>query len=132
MKFKVTDFSWEPEGSWREGNPFTIAFCYPAEGNPYILKGGSRIITNVMEKTKVPTIVYMSYWHNGNSRYMPMVFGFPKTVAIYFWRNAHKGSKRDGTRRYAQIIVRTNKTEKKYKMRRFPRCFPEQLREFVQ
>jgi hypothetical protein len=133
MKYKVTEFTWDPAGSWRNGNPFTLAFCYPAEGSPYVLKGGSRTISNVMSKVTIPTVVHMTYWHKGKSRYMPMTFGFPSNVSIYFWRNAHKGSKRNGPRRYAEIVVRTNKSlsEKKFKMRRFPRCFPEQLREYV-
>jgi hypothetical protein len=132
-QFKALEFDWTPIHSWSDGNPFTIAFCYPMEGKPFVLKGGCKSIEPILKKTKVPVVVHFSYWHHGNSRYLVNCYGFPKNVLIYFWTSAHKVMPMRGkTRRYIRLSVNVqNGKSVDYRMRRIPRCFPEQLREFA-
>lgn len=128
---KSLEFEWNKIGSWANGNPFTIAFCYPSEGKPFVLKGGYITIKDIVKKSKIPVVTHLTYWHHGESRYIVECFGFPKSVMIHFWKSSHKTIP-NHKRRYIRLtIAKRGKQDKVYRLRRIPRCFPEQLREYI-
>jgi hypothetical protein len=130
---KCTEFRWSKIGSYTNGNPFTIAFCYPSDGKPFVLKGGINIIEPILKGTKVPLVVHQTYWKDGHCRSIVTTYGFPMGTYIHFWKNQHKTKpNRFNPRRFAKIIVSKKGHTTEYNMRRFPRCFPDQLRKFIE
>jgi hypothetical protein len=133
MLLKSTEFSWNKVGSFKNRNPYCIAFCYPSEGKPYVLKGGINTIETILKGTKIPVVVNQTYWKDKKFRSVMMTYGFPKSTYIQFWKHQHKTiPSKTVSRRYCKLIIRSKDKTVEYRMRRFPRCFPEQLREFIE
>ena len=71
----LADFLYDRIGSWRQGNPYCIAFCYSSKkhsvyGAPaeFIIKGGSDNVDHEIEKRKFPMLVFRTYWWHGIGR----------------------------------------------------------------
>lgn len=68
----LASFMYDKVGSWRNGNPFTIAFCitssYYFATTKFIIKGGSRDVDNEIKKRHVPMVIWRTFWWHGQSR----------------------------------------------------------------
>jgi hypothetical protein len=58
------EFEYSPTNSWATTNPYTMAFVYPKDAEPFIVKGGYIDVKIYMEKEKRPAIVHYVLWHN--------------------------------------------------------------------
>ena len=58
------EFFYNPVNSWSKTNPYTMAFVYPKDGEPYIVKGGYIEVTGYLEKEDRPAIVHYVLWHH--------------------------------------------------------------------
>lgn len=60
------EFEYNKIGSWSEGNPYTIAFCYPKKSPPFIVKGGLVNVRIYVERealTESMIVHYTLFWH---------------------------------------------------------------------
>jgi hypothetical protein len=71
----LANFLYDRIGSWREGNPYCIAFCYASKKPSgygkvpeFIIKGGSRDVDHEIERRAFPMLVFRTYWWHGISR----------------------------------------------------------------
>lgn len=117
------EFPWSKIGSWAwDGDGgFTIAFCYPKDEPPFILKGGLETIDHWLEYTyKKPVMVFRTiYWH-----------GLPRTIVSFFniiphyirWSEQFNGKRK---------ILKLNGQEISSPVRRIPRKWPVQLNNYI-
>jgi len=77
----VADFPYDRIHSWRDGNPFCIAFCYasprythnqhPRHGHSnFIIKGGVGDVDLEIKKRHIPMLIFRTLWWRGTSRTM--------------------------------------------------------------
>lgn len=66
------EYGYNPIGSFRMGNPYTIAFCYCDKtfysSNEFVLKGGVIDVDKKILKLGFPMLVFKTYWCHGRSR----------------------------------------------------------------
>ncbi|MFA7219033.1 MAG: hypothetical protein WC119_00710 [Synergistaceae bacterium] len=78
------EFPYNVIHSWRDGNPFTIAFVYPKKGEPFIVKGGANDVNPFLGTLKTPCIAHIGYWKGNKCRYNGIkFFGFNSRYKIY-------------------------------------------------
>lgn len=64
----LAEFSYNPIGSYRLGNPYTIAYCYtnpiykPAVDGEFIVKGGNIHVEEYIKKLHIPLLVFRTFW----------------------------------------------------------------------
>ena len=58
------EFVYDPIGSYRLSNPYTISFIYPQKGQAFIVKGGSNDIDNYLKEfaKTMPCIVHHTFY----------------------------------------------------------------------
>ena len=71
----VADFAYDRIHSWRDVNPFCIAFCYAAPRymhghSNFIIKGGMGQVEMEIKKRHTPMLVFKTLWWRGVSRTM--------------------------------------------------------------
>jgi hypothetical protein len=106
--------NWKPEGSWKDGNPYTMMFVYGISGKKTLIKGGSNQLEILLNEIEEPSIVHVTYFHKGKSRNNINCINFGE-YKVYMHNKtilAYKNS---------ELIL-----EKRVK--RFPRCFPKELK----
>lgn len=68
----LANFHYDRIGSWRDGNPFTICFCYTSQQYSrypaFIVKGGSNAVDPYLESRPFPIVVFRTLWWHGFSR----------------------------------------------------------------
>jgi hypothetical protein len=68
----LAEFHYDRVGSFRNGNPFVIAFCYTdpkwSRLPAFIIKGGSNEVSAEIKKRKFPMLVYTTYWRHKQCR----------------------------------------------------------------
>lgn len=85
MKIKVKkEIDYEPKNSYRLGNPYTIAFVYPKDGEPYILKGGARDVNSEISKETRPSIIHETFFKDGESRNVDSIKNLGSKYRAYF------------------------------------------------
>ncbi len=82
------EFEWNKIGSYKHGNPYSIIWAYPRNGEPYIIKGGANDCQNYIRALQEPIMYYTSYWKNGRQRGRWGVVGIK--THIYFHRRSKK------------------------------------------
>jgi hypothetical protein len=83
----VKEFPYNKIGSYRLGNPFTIAFVYPRKGNGVIVKGGYNDVKSYIKKEYPVSLVYFNMYGRTNGfhntakcRTIIRVFGVPERM----------------------------------------------------
>lgn len=68
----LVDFDYDKIGSFREGNPFEIAFCYTSPKyyrlESFIIKGGANDVRRQLEAMRIPMVVFRTFWRHGRHR----------------------------------------------------------------
>lgn len=68
----LADFHYDRIGSWSNGNPFCIAFCYTSKQysriNEFIIKGGLNDVDREIKSRHFPMITFRTFWWRGHSR----------------------------------------------------------------
>lgn len=55
--------------SWKEGNPFTMAFVRSRDEGNHVVTGGLLEIEEYLKYNFLPCLVSFAYWHKGKSRF---------------------------------------------------------------
>jgi len=133
---KIVEFVWKKIGSFRRFDPFSIAFCYPIKGEPYIMKGGSREIEVKLEKNKHLVFVNIVYYLRKRHYSYWKFYGLPNDLNVYVSHTylIHYESKEEmyNYRTGFKIVIKDNKKEmliKKY--RKLPKAFPRAVKEYL-
>jgi hypothetical protein len=69
----LADFYYDKIGSFRTGNPFTIAFCYTSPRfhrlESFVVKGGANDVqTYLRDQLGFPMLVHLTFWRHGRGR----------------------------------------------------------------
>jgi hypothetical protein len=129
-RFEVKfDWPYTRIGSWTNGNPYTIAFCYPIESKPYVLKGGCNNINKYLDSLKEPTLVNKTFWHQGKTRYASYRFFGIKNVYVDESYVKEHSRKRNGWS--IGIYEKKGKIEICH-LRRVPKAFPRELKRYIE
>jgi hypothetical protein len=68
----LANFMYDRIGSWRNCNPFVMAFCITSKKyfatTKFIIKGGSKDVEKEVKKRHVPMVVWWTYWWRGHCR----------------------------------------------------------------
>lgn len=64
------NFFYNRIGSYSQMNPYMIAYVYPRDEAPFIVKGGCNDVDKVIKNYKKPAVVHESYWQHGKARYV--------------------------------------------------------------
>jgi hypothetical protein len=121
------EFVYDPKGCWAQANPYTMAFVYPRDGAPYIVKGGMKDVEPFLKNTeKSPAIIHYTFWHYTIARRVIETINCGK-VSI-----ARKGSAKHGV---WEISI-ADKGVSPYiiiaGMRKLPRKWIKELDEYIQ
>jgi hypothetical protein len=77
----LADFPYNPIGSFTNGNPYTIAFCYtnplymPAYDGRFMVKGGNQSVEDFLRRLHIPMLAFKTFW-----RYKRARAGYPHFV----------------------------------------------------
>jgi hypothetical protein len=125
------EFKYNPIGSWKRGDPFTIAFIYPSKSKPFILKGGVNDIEKWLKGFKEPAIIHRSYWKRGKSRKsvevvntLASVFIIDRTWYTELWEQKNI----DPKKKWAFIVDKNNVI---VAMKRVPRKWIKELNPYI-
>jgi hypothetical protein len=68
MKYQnIVEFKYDKVGSFKDGNPFTLAFCRTFRQGNILVKGGFHNVKAEVSKLG-PALVSYRFFHNGRSR----------------------------------------------------------------
>lgn len=133
-RLKVYNFceGWEIKGCWRRIDPMSIFFCYPMDGEPFIIKGGLQTCNEKFkELCREPCVVFRALFHHGVSREIADVKNLPKGVSVCL----HRGSRHKDLNSRSEMIIYVGdggyEVFVKKSFRRIPRCFPIEIREAI-
>lgn len=78
------EFDYSPIGSFRNVNPYDIAFCYPHPlyHRPFIVKGGNRDVTEYLKKLNIPMVVHHTFYKGTRHRRIVELYGVDKELRI--------------------------------------------------
>ncbi len=68
----LADFDYDKIFSFRDGNPFEIAFCYTSKRyhrfEAFVIKGGSKDVDHYIKQLNFPMVVFKTFWRHGRAR----------------------------------------------------------------
>lgn len=76
----LANFPYDPIGSFRNANPYTICFCYtnpmykPNVNGEFIVKGGYKRTSDYIKKLGIPLLVFTTFWRHGRVRHTSPTF----------------------------------------------------------
>lgn len=125
----VADYSYNPISSFREGNPYAIAFCYTDPKymhlSEFIVKGGWKNVLKFIRGLHIPVLVFETFWYHGTCRHLtPEFINFDTNSKsgkkpFIFGRNSSI-SRKTGRRFYRNYEV-SFMGETRLNLRKFPR-----------
>jgi hypothetical protein len=77
------EFPYNIIGSFRDANPFVIAFVYPRNDKPCVVKGGCNDVEEYIKVNYPIAFVYETMWKEGKSRTNYLVVGCKKSLVIH-------------------------------------------------
>lgn len=80
------EFSYSPIRSWRNGNPFVIAFVYTRKDEAFIVKGGLTDVELWLENfsKNTPCFVHLGFWKDKSCRHTQFkIFGLALRYSSY-------------------------------------------------
>jgi len=143
MKTKFVQNDWDKTRSYKEGNPWTLMFIYPMNGEPYLIKGGMIECKEwLVEHEKGPHVNFITLWHRGKARQMnPHIENLPGCMRAYCTTMRKEGIPDQGYNHpYGKVIVvfrgttisgSTTRVLHK-EVKQFPRCFPKEIKALVE
>lgn len=78
------EFDYNPIGSYRDVNPYDVAFCYPHPlyHRPFIVKGGHNDINKYLKKLNIPMVVHHTFYKGTRHRRIIELYGIEKGLRI--------------------------------------------------
>lgn len=78
------EFDYNPIGSYRDVNPYDIAFCYPHPlyHRPFIVKGGVKYTRKYLRKLNIPMVVHHTFYQRGRHRRLVQLYGVDINLQI--------------------------------------------------
>lgn len=101
-------------------SPFTIAFCYPRNQEPFVVKGGWVDVEKFLTSKNEPLLVHITYWHAKAHRTVMSTYNLTKD--IYF----EPIGKRSG-KRWRIFTFKDNERKNLATVRRIPRKWLKEL-----
>ena len=63
------EFEYSPLNCWSQSNPYTLAFVYPKDDTPYVVKGGLRDVEAYLKSNEPkPAIIHYTHFHGKTHR----------------------------------------------------------------
>ena len=141
------EFPYNKLGSYREANPFTIAFVYPQSGEACVVKGGLNDVQKYVEANYPIAIINYQFFHKGKHRGYYRFNGekdgchisFKKSAPSYRQQEYNGGfgySAKQGHRCQVTVTCYEKGCKKegkgfKKELRRLPRCWMKELDPYV-
>lgn len=120
------EFDYNPIGSYRDVNPYDVAFCYPHPlyHKPFIVKGGVKDTRKYLRKLNIPMVVHHTFYQRGRHRRLVQLYGVDKRLQISkdFY---HENAKRFQLKRFG------DKREVLAEFKRIPRRWIRELNLYV-
>jgi len=129
MKLAVyKEFPYSRVGSWAFANPYAIAYCYPKDRKPFIVKGGLKDVYPYLAGLDFPMVVHNSLWRQGKSRSFAYLHGVKELHLGYnFKRLSSRRTNRD-----PKFALRDRLTSENVKtFRRIPRSWIREIDQFM-
>ncbi len=110
-------------------NPFTIAFCYPKDKEPFVIKGGWVDVEKRIKSQKDPLVVHITYWWRKAHR--NIVEAYNTTQKIHFEEMGKLGERKIW-KIYTYKNINHVQSEKKVLavVRRLPRKWIKELNSY--
>lgn len=118
MKYKEVDLGYNPMGSFKNSNPFTLAFCRTRDHGNVLVKGGVIEAEIYIKENLGPTLVVYRFYYKGSSRGYVQLENCPG----YHISSGGRGRKK--------FILYSGWYEEVASWRRCPSTFPRVLREY--
>jgi len=90
------EFPYSIIGSWTHANPFCIAFVYPRNAQPCIVKGGLREVEKYIPIHFPASIAHITMWQKKVHRETICFFGLRKGINAHLFSPTHKLSRGSG------------------------------------
>jgi len=120
--FHEVRFKWNKIGSWRDRDPFTIYFVYPAFDKPFVVKGGSRELERWKKQSCwYPCFIRYTYWYRGKSRGGWFFHNCGRFYLSDWWQ--------DNLKKYGKPYVIYENNKIIAKLRKVPNAFPKAVKE---
>jgi len=130
LKIKM-DLKWDKIGSFTRADPYSINFCYPIEGTPFIIKGGSQQTLKILKNIDLPCFANITIWQHGQS-YSNWRFYGVSPFRIYVERTYLKArSYRHPTGFKIVVYDPDIKCVDLEKYRKLPQAFPKAVKEYL-
>ncbi len=125
-KLKVAlDLPYTKIGSFRNRDPYTIAFVYHPAGHGVVLKGGLNMIEVELKSKKTPALVNMTFWYHGRHRSYWTLKNVPDVHLSFTFI-------KDNIKKYGRpYVILDNKGNVIKKLRRVPRCWIKELNKYI-
>jgi hypothetical protein len=133
------EFPYNKLGSYREANPFTIAFVYPQSGEACVVKGGLNDVKKYIDANYPIAIINYTFFAKGINRGYYRVNGEKKGYHISFKKSRPSYRKEEGMwghpakqgHRCMVIIFGMGGNCFEKEVRRLPRCWMKELNPYV-
>lgn len=127
------EFEYNPIGSFRDVNPYDVAFCYPHPlyHRPFVVKGGVKDTRKYLRKLNIPMVVHHTFYQRGRHRRLVQLYGVDKKLQISKdFSYDHENAKYLTARKY-QLKRFGSKREVLAEFKRIPRRWIRELNLYV-
>jgi len=78
------EFEYNPVRSFRDGNPYTMAFCYPHPlyHRPFVVKGGFKDCNEYLKTLDYPIFVHLVFYYKGSTRRIFKFYQLDSNLAL--------------------------------------------------
>lgn len=134
----LKEFPYDRKGSFRNGNPYVIVFCYCKDGNKFVVKGGYNPVAEFLSSYPKPLFIHRTIWRHGVWTLTAGVSGkgWSPGWTIHIFRKKIRGHGLDFDRRGWEFAITrqwSNKTrEAEFTRRRLPRQWMKELNEYCE
>jgi len=121
-KFEEINLEYTPTPGLTEGpqNPFTIAFCYPKDREPFVIKGGWVDVEKFLVAKKEPMLAHITYWWRKAHRTTIKVYNLSENINF-------EESGKLGRKRWRIFIYKNGEKKSLAVVRRIPRKWLKEL-----
>jgi len=123
------EFPYTRFGSFRNENPYTIAFIYPQVSEPYIVKGGYQNVREEYDRICQPAIVHETKWYHGSHRTTIRLFNLPSNIEIF--ERSKNCTFFSACNKHIKWAIVNKKTSFIHPLRRLPRKWIQELDQFT-
>jgi hypothetical protein len=76
------EFKYDQRWSWRQANPYTMAFVYPQSHQPLIVKGGLKQVREFIDGRYIALVNY-THWYKRKFRSYHSISNFEDSYQVY-------------------------------------------------